>query len=198
MMLLMCFEDRCLTAAGTRGQVCPVSSWGSRGRGDISFWRPLHLYYIEHLRSGIFWGLYEAGHVAMLVLEGAASPGCVIRQCGRASCCAGPRRRVASVSSALGWAGSIVRLWSYEWSSASASLCSASGPVWGRTTVRGGGSPSADTRPGWGWRPGHQCWGQAQPWTPVAVVPLPGQWPVGPVGRTVGGSEQQQCPDTCT
>ena len=47
MMLLMCFEDRCLTAAGTLGQVCPVSSWGSGGRGDISFWRPLHLYYIE-------------------------------------------------------------------------------------------------------------------------------------------------------
>ena len=97
-------------SGGDTGTGVPCEQLGESGKGDISFWRPLHLYYIEHLRSGIFWGLYEAGHVAMLVLEGAASPGCVIRQCGRASCCAGPRRRVASVSSALGWAGSIVRL----------------------------------------------------------------------------------------
>ena len=115
-----------------------------------------------------------------------------------ASWSAGPRRRVPSVSPGLGWAGSIVRLWSYEWSSASPASAQPRTSVWWGAQCGAGGQPVSTRGQG---GEGGQCWGRTSSsqwrWSRYLAVTSGTSW------AAVGGREQQQpissqCPDTCT
>ena len=101
-----------------------------------------------------------------------------------ASWCAGPRRRAPSVSPGLGWAGSIVRLWSYEWSSASPASAQPRTSVWWDHSAGRGVSQ---------WAHEARVVRVASVGAGAAVAsgggPATWQWPVGPVGRQwVAGS----------